>query len=188
MVKTLIEITMFQRAGCGGPRIARPALSGPEWRARPDRRAKVRIGQGTIARVRAMSTSRWLGCAARIGWISVTGSWAGFIASPWTTGLVAILALVELGTDQMPSGPGLKGPVRLGTRILSGAFCGAMPGLSASGGILGLVAGGIGAAAWTCGAAWARPRLAGALGCDLPAALIEDPDTTWGAISLFGWL
>lgn len=143
---------------------------------------------GVIAGLRAMTPLAAVSWAAWRGWISVAGTWAGFMASPWAVGIFTVLALVELVTDQLPSTPSRKVPVQFGTRIVTGAFCGAVLGVATGGWIVGLIAGAVGAVVGTYGGAWARGRLAAVFGRDLPAALIEDAVAILGAIIVVGWL
>ena len=63
-------------------------------------------------------------------------------------------------------------PVQFGTRILLGAFAGAL--LMIDSWIIGAILGAVGAVLGTYGGADIRARLARAFGRDLPAALIED--------------
>jgi uncharacterized membrane protein len=143
---------------------------------------------GVIAGLRAMTPLAAVSWAGWLGWISVAGTWAGFMASPWAVGIFTVLALVELVTDQLPSTPSRKVPAQFGTRIVTGAFCGAVLGVATGDWIVGLIAGAVGAVAGTYGGAWARGRLAAVFGRDLPAALIEDAVAILGAIIVVGWL
>ena len=88
--------------------------------------------------------------------------------------IFTVLALVELVGDQLPSTPSRKVPVQFGTRLVSGAFAGAVIGTAGGVLIAGLIAGAVGAVIGTYGGAEVRARLARAFGRDLPAALIED--------------
>ena len=64
--------------------------------------------------------------------------------------------------------------VQFGTRLVSGAFTGAVIGTVGGMLVAGLIAGIVGAVIGTYGGAEVRSRFAGAFGRDLPAALIED--------------
>ncbi len=129
---------------------------------------------GIAAGSRTMMAPAAVAWAARLGWIDLAPTWAGFMAAGWAVGLFTVLALIELVADQLPTTPSRKVPVQFGGRIVSGAFTGAA--LGAAGGVMGfgLVAGAIGAVFGTLGGAAARGRLAAGLGSDRPAALIED--------------
>ena len=129
---------------------------------------------GIVAGLRAMTAPAAVSLGAYLGWLPVGGSWAEFMGyrfAPWIFGL---LALAEFVTDQLPSTPSRKVPVQFGTRIASGAFCGAVIGTAGGVLIAGLAAGAIGAVIGTYGGAAARARLAAAFDRDRPAAIIED--------------
>ena len=136
---------------------------------------------GVIAGVRAMTAPAAVAWGAHLGLIPLQGTplaWLGGAIAPW---VFTVLAVLELISDQLPKTPSRKVPVQFGTRILSGAFCGAAVGLVQNAWIGGAVAGAIGAVIGTLGGADARGRLAKAFGKDLPAALIEDVVAVGGA-------
>lgn len=129
---------------------------------------------GVVAGLRAMTAPAAVAWGAYLGWLPVAGTWAGFMGHWIAVAIFTVLALVELVGDQLPSTPSRKVPVQFGTRLVSGAFAGAVIGTAGGALIAGLIAGIIGAAIGTYGGAEVRTRLAGAFGRDLPAALIED--------------
>jgi uncharacterized membrane protein len=129
---------------------------------------------GVIAGLRAMTAPAAVAWGAYLGWLPLSGTWAGFMGHWIAVAIFTVLALVELVGDQLPSTPSRKVPVQFGTRLVSGAFVGAIIGTAGGALIAGLVAGIVGAAIGTYGGAEVRSRLAGAFGRDLPAALIED--------------
>ena len=129
---------------------------------------------GIISGLRAMTGAAAAAWAAYLGVLPVTGTWLAWLASPWTVGIVTVLALVELVTDQLPSTPSRKIPVQFGTRVLIGAVAGAAFGLAAESALLGLALGAVGAVIGTLGGAEVRARLAASFRRDRPAALIED--------------
>ena len=129
---------------------------------------------GIVAGLRAMTAPAAVSWAAFLGWFDVSGSLLAFMGYRWTPWAFTVLALIELVTDQLPSTPSRKVPVQFGTRIVSGALCGATIGAAGGSPVVGLIAGAIGAVIGTLGGAAARGRLAAALGSDRPAALIED--------------
>ncbi|MEO8685319.1 MAG: DUF4126 domain-containing protein, partial [Devosia sp.] len=86
--------------------------------------------------------------------------------------ILAILAIVELVGDQLPSTPSRKVPMQFGARVVMGAIAGAL--LMPANWIVGSIIGAIGAVLGTLGGAEVRSMLAKALGRDLFAALIED--------------
>jgi len=136
---------------------------------------------GVIAGLRAMTAPAAVAWGAHLGLIPLQGTplaWLGGAIAPW---VFTVLAVLELISDQLPKTPSRKVPVQFGTRILSGAFCGAAIGLVGGAWIGGAVAGAIGAVIGTLGGADARGRLAKAFGKDLPAALIEDLVAVGGA-------
>ncbi|MBZ9843139.1 MULTISPECIES: DUF4126 domain-containing protein [unclassified Mesorhizobium] len=137
---------------------------------------------GVIAGLRAMTAPAAVAWGSYLGWLPVTGTWASFMGHWIAVGIFTILAIVELIADQLPSTPSRKVPPQFGTRIVVGAFCGAVIGVTAGATIGGLVAGAIGAVIGTLGGAEVRGRLAAAFGKDQPAAFIED------AVAIIGGL
>lgn len=129
---------------------------------------------GVVAGLRAMMAPAAVAWGAYLGWLPLSGTWAGFMGHWIAVAIFTVLALVELVGDQLPSTPSRKVPVQFGTRLVSGAFAGAIIGTAGGAPIAGLVAGIVGAAIGTYGGAEVRSRLAGTFGRDLPAALIED--------------
>jgi uncharacterized membrane protein len=134
---------------------------------------------GVIAGLRAMTAPAAVSWAARCGRLSLEGSWLAFLGRAWTPWIFTALALAELVTDQLPTTPSRKVPIQFGTRILSGALCGAA--LAHGAPIAGLLAGAVGAVAGTLGGSAARARLAAAFKSDRPAALLEDAVAIGGA-------
>jgi uncharacterized membrane protein len=130
---------------------------------------------GVIAGLRAMTAPAVVAWGALLGWIDVDGRWSEWVAHPITVTVLTIFLLVELVTDQLPKTPSRKTAPQFITRLLMGAFAGAVIGsaffhtFSAAG------AGMIGAVLGTLGGAEARKRLVDASGGrDRPGALIED--------------
>jgi uncharacterized membrane protein len=129
---------------------------------------------GVVAGLRTMAAPAAVALAAWLGWIDLEGTWASFMASPWAAGILAVLAIGELVTDQLPSTPSRKVPVQFGARLVSGAFSGGALAASAAATPIGLIAGIVGAVVGTYLGANARAQMARAFGGDPPAALIED--------------
>ena len=129
---------------------------------------------GVVAGLRAMTAPAAVAWGAYLGWLPLSGTWAGFMGHWIALAIFTVLALVELVGDQLPSTPSRKVPVQFGTRLVSGAFAGAVIGTAGGALIAGLVAGAIGAVIGTYGGAEVRAQLARTFGRDLPAALIED--------------
>ena len=120
--------------------------------------------------------------AAHLGWIDLGGTWLAFLGSAWARGLLTLLALVELVTDQLPSTPSRTVPVQFGARIVSGALSGAAIGAAGGATLGGLLAGIAGSIVGTLGGRAFRAQLAHALRSDHAAALIEDAVAIGGAV------
>ena len=136
---------------------------------------------GVIAGLRAFTAPAAVSWAARLGWLSLTGTplaFLGFKATPW---ILTALALFELVNDQLPKTPSRKVPAQFIPRVLFGAMCGAAIGGSFDSLWLGLICGAVGAVAGTLGGAAVRGKLAAAFGKDLPAGLLEDVVALVGA-------
>lgn len=130
---------------------------------------------GVTAGLRAATPLAAVSIGAYLGWINLSGTWAGFLGTIVAAIILGILAIVELVTDQLPSAPSRKVPQQFGARVVSGALCGLLIGLPSGSWIGGLVAGAIGAVIGTLGGYEARKRLVAATGGrDLPIALLED--------------
>lgn len=136
---------------------------------------------GVVAGLRAMTAPAAVAWGAHLGLIPLGGTplaWLGGTIATWT---FTALAVLELVGDQLPKTPSRKVPVAFGTRILSGAFCGAAVCIASDAWIAGAVLGAIGAVVGTLGGADVRGRLAKAFGRDLPAGLLEDVVAVGGA-------
>ena len=137
---------------------------------------------GIVAGLRAMTAPAAVSWVAHLGWLDLSGSWLGFLASAWVRWILTLLALVELVTDQLPSTPSRTVPVAFGARIATGALSGAAVGAAGGQWLGGLLAGIAGAVIGTLGGRAFRARLAGAFGSDRPAAFIEDAVAIGGAL------
>ena len=130
---------------------------------------------GVTAGLRAATPLTVVSIGAYLGWINLSGTWAGFLGTIVAAIILGILAIVELVTDQLPSAPSRKVPQQFGARVVSGALCGSLVGLPSGSWLGGLIAGAIGAVIGTLGGYEARKRLVAATGGrDLPIALLED--------------
>jgi uncharacterized membrane protein len=129
---------------------------------------------GIVAGMRAMTAPAAISWAARLGKLSLSGTWLAFLGYAWTPWILTLLAIGELVTDQLPSTPSRTVPVQFGTRILMGAVCGAALTAGAGSMLPGAIVGFAGAVAGTLGGRAFRARMAAAFGRDLPAALLED--------------
>ncbi|MBB6096526.1 putative membrane protein [Povalibacter uvarum] len=139
---------------------------------------------GIVAGLRAMTAPAAFAWGAHLGVLKVQGSLVAFMGFAWTPWIFTVLALAELVTDQLPTTPSRTVPVQFGTRILSGALCGAAIGVTGGSLWAGAIAGIIGAVIGTLGGRAARARLAAAFGKDRPAAIIEDIVAIGGAALL----
>jgi uncharacterized membrane protein len=129
---------------------------------------------GTASGLRAMIGLAAVSWAARCGVLPLGHTWLAFLGYMPTPYILTFIAIGELVNDKLPKTPSRLIPPQFITRIVTSALCGLAIGLSGSEMSVGLVAGILGAVAGTFGGAKARGLLARNLGCDLPAALLED--------------
>lgn len=130
---------------------------------------------GVVAGLRALTAPAVVAWGAALGWIDVDGKWSEWVGHPITVAVLTILLLVELVTDQLPKTPSRKTTAQFGTRLLTGAFAGAVIGSASFHTFSAIGAGVIGAVLGTLGGYEARRRLVAANGGrDLPVALLED--------------
>ena len=130
---------------------------------------------GVIAGLRALTAPAVVAWGAFLGWIDVDGKWSEWVANPITVTVLTIFLLVELVTDQLPKTPSRKTPPQFITRLLMGAFAGAVIGSAFFHTFSALGAGVVGAVIGTLGGAEARSRLVAANGGkDRPVAIGED--------------
>jgi uncharacterized membrane protein len=129
---------------------------------------------GVIAGLRALTAPAVVSWGAFLGWIDVEGKWSEWMAHPITVSVLTIFLLVELVTDQLPKTPSRKTAPQFITRLIMGAFAGAVIGsaffhtFSATG------AGMVGAVLGTMGGAAVRQRLYDRNEKDRPGAFLED--------------
>lgn len=136
---------------------------------------------GVIAGLRTFTAPAAVSWAAHLGMFKLQGTWLAFMSSRITAWIFTALFLVELVMDQKPSTPSRKTPMQFGSRILSGALCGAAVAAGMGSWKIGLVFGIAGAIIGTLGGAELRQRLAHAFHRDRPAAIIEDAVAIGGA-------
>jgi uncharacterized membrane protein len=130
---------------------------------------------GVIAGLRALTAPAVVAWGAFLGWIDVDGKWSEWVAHPITVTVLTIFLLVELVTDQLPKTPSRKTPPQFITRLVMGAFAGAVIGSAFFHTFSALGAGIVGAVLGTLGGAEARGRLVAANGGkDRPVAIGED--------------
>ena len=130
---------------------------------------------GVVAGLRAMTAPAVVAWGAMLGWIDVGDKWSEWMAHPITVTVLTIFLVVELITDQLPKTPSRKTTAQFTTRLLTGAFAGAVIGSVSHHTFIALGAGVIGAVLGTLGGAEARSRLVAANGGkDRPVAIGED--------------
>ena len=113
---------------------------------------------------------------ARLGKLPVTGTWASWIASPWSVGLFTAAALGEYIGDKLPNTPSRTAPVPLAGRLILGGLVGAIVAAAFRRDLTGGIAlGALGAAAGAFGGFYARSGLTKGAGlADLPVAITGD--------------
>jgi uncharacterized membrane protein len=129
---------------------------------------------GVVAGLRASLPLAALSWAARLGWLSLTGTSLAFLAAHWASYITTAFALFELVGDKLPTTPSRKQLGGFASRIVVGGFAGAALGASLGSVWMGIAPGIIGAIAGTLGGHAMRAKLATLFGRDLPAALLED--------------
>ena len=130
---------------------------------------------GVIAGLRALTAPAVVAWGAFLGWIDVTDKWSEWVAHPITVTVLTIFLLVELITDQLPNTPSRKTTPQFATRLIMGAFAGAVIGSAFFHTFSAIGAGMIGAVLGTLGGAEARQRLVARNGGkDRPIAIGED--------------
>src|SRR6185436_10064712 len=112
---------------------------------------------------------------AFLGGLDVGDKWSHWVGSWITVAVLTVLLVVELVTDQLPKTPSRKTTPQFATRLITGAFAGAVIGSAFHHTFIALGAGIVGAVLGTLGGAAARTRLATTNGGkDRPGAFIED--------------
>ena len=129
---------------------------------------------GIVAGLRAATALAAVSIAAWLGWLDLSGTWAAFVGHIVTVVVLVILALLEFVGDQLPNTPSRKTPPAFTGRVVGGALVGLVVGLPSGNWIAGLIIGIIGAVIGTLGGYEARKWVAGLIGRDLPAGLLED--------------
>lgn len=130
---------------------------------------------GVIAGLRALTAPAVVSWGALLGWIEVDGKWSEWMAHPITVTVLTIFLLVELVTDQLPKTPSRKTAPQFITRLIMGAFAGAVIGSAFFHTFTATGAGIVGAVLGTLGGAAVRQRLYDANdGKDRPGAFLED--------------
>jgi uncharacterized membrane protein len=143
---------------------------------------------GILAGLRAFTAPAVVSWAAFLDWLHVDGTWASWLGNSITIGLLTVLLVVELITDQLPKTPSRKTPPQFIARLISGGFSGAVIGAAWGVTFPAIAAGLVGAVLGTVGGYQARRRLVAATGGrDLPNALLEDGVKVGGGF-LIGYL
>lgn len=139
---------------------------------------------GVTAGLRAATPIAAISIGAWLGWIDLSATWAGFLASIIAVIVLVIIAALEIVGDKLPQARSRKLPPSFIARVVSGALAGALLGLPGGNWIAGLLVGAIGGVIGTLGGFEARRWLAGQFKRDLPAALIEDAVTIIVALAV----
>ncbi|MFN0072498.1 MAG: DUF4126 family protein [Chloroflexota bacterium] len=142
------------------------------------------LGIGAVAGSRTMIAPTAVSWAASLGWLTIQEKRLRFLTRPVTPRFITALALGELIGDKLPATPSRTMPGPFAARIVSGALSGYVIGQARGERVSGVLGGIIGAVVGTLGGRVARGLLAGALGRDWPAALLEDAT----AILAAGWI
>lgn len=130
---------------------------------------------GVVAGLRALTPPAVVAWGAKLGWLPLAGTWAGWVGHWITVTVLTILLVVELITDQLPSTPPRTVPAQFGARLFTGAFAGAVIGAGWHHTFIGMGAGMIGAVIGTLAGFHARRILVARNGGhDLPVAIAED--------------
>ena len=143
---------------------------------------------GVVAGLRALTPVAAVCWAASLGLLKLSGTPLAVLGSMVAVWIATVAAGFEFISDKLPKTPSRKVPLQFGARVLMGGLAGAAVGASAGALAIGAVLGVVGAVAGTYGGAAARGWLAGRLGRDLPAALIEDVAAVGGAALIVCYL
>jgi uncharacterized membrane protein len=143
---------------------------------------------GVIAGLRALTAPAVVAWGAALGWIDVEGKWSEWMTHPITLTVLTIFLVIELVTDQQPQTPSRRTAPQFITRLIMGAFAGAVIGSAFYHTFVGLGSGMIGAVIGTMVGAEARQRFASLRsGQDRPGAILEDVVAVGGGF-LFAFL
>ena len=131
---------------------------------------------GIVAGLRSLTAPAVVAWAAHLGWMNLSASPLAFMASAWAVGILTLLALVELVTDQLPKTPARTSAVPLGARIVTGLLSGTCVGIAGGGSLWpGALSGAVGGIAGAFGGYHARVGLVRGLHVpDFAIAIPED--------------
>ncbi len=140
---------------------------------------------GIVAGLRALTPPAVVAWAACLGWLDVSDKWSHWVGSWITVAVLTVLLVVELVTDQLPKTPSRTTTPQFATRLLTGAFAGAVIGSAFHHTFIALGGGIIGAVLGTLGGYRARKGLVERNGGhDLPVALTEDAVAVLGGFAV----
>jgi uncharacterized membrane protein len=144
---------------------------------------------GIVAGLRAITAPAVMSWAARLGILSLGGTWLSWLGYQWTPWIFTLAAIGEIINDKLPATPSRKVPPQFTVRVLTGALSGAAIGTAHVAPVAGALLGAAGAVAGTLGGAAFRSRLVKAIGGkDLPIALLEDCITVGSGILIVRFL
>jgi uncharacterized membrane protein len=143
------------------------------------------IAIGIVAGLRALTPPAVVAWGAYLGWLDVSDKWSHWVGSWITVAVLTVFLVVELVTDQLPKTPSRKTTPQFATRLLTGAFAGAVIGSAFHHTFIAIGGGIIGAVLGTLGGYEARKRLVERNGGhDLPIALTEDAVAVLGGFAV----
>jgi uncharacterized membrane protein len=131
---------------------------------------------GVVAGLRSLTAPAVVAWAAHRNWLNLNNTPLAFMGSTAAVAIFALLAVVELVADQLPSTPSRTKPPGLIARILLGGLSGASVALAGAQSIaLGAILGAAGGIAGAFGGYEVRTRLVRALKVrDIVIAVLED--------------
>jgi uncharacterized membrane protein len=131
---------------------------------------------GVVAGLRSLTAPAVVVWAAHRNWLNLNNTPLAFMGSTAAVAIFALLAVVELVADQLPSTPSRTKPPGLIARILLGGLSGASVALAGAQSIaLGAILGAAGGIAGAFGGYEVRTRLVRALKVrDIVIAVLED--------------
>jgi len=119
-----------------------------------------------------MAVACWF---AYLGHLPVEGTWAFWIARPFSVGIFTLFALGEFVVDKLPQAPDRIAPFPLAARLIFGAVIGSIAATAMRGpGLEGALLGVAGAALGAFAGFMIRRDLAEKIGFDWPIAAAED--------------
>ena len=139
---------------------------------------------GIVSGLRSVTAPAVVAWGAHLNWLTLHNTALSFMASTAAVVIFALLALVELIADKLPSTPGRTEPVGLIARVLLGGLSGACVAVSgAQSMVLGAVLGAVGGVAGGFAGYQVRTRLVKALKVpDFVIALLEDAVAIGGGL------